>query len=215
MRRRAIRPLARAAVAQPAILFLLLLAISPAQSQTSAQTCGNANASADQTISSCTQLLRSGTLSGSDLAVAYNNRGVGYLNKNLLDEAISDFDQALHVNPGYLAVYLERAVAYLEKGQADRAISDYTQALRISPNLADAYYKRGLVHQNMGQDDLAIADYTQALRIKPTNAVVYYYRGIAYHSKGHDDLASADFNQALRINPNLAPARAALQQLTH
>ncbi|HXP92392.1 MAG TPA: tetratricopeptide repeat protein, partial [Candidatus Binatia bacterium] len=74
-----------------AILGLLLLAISPAWGQTAAQTCGDPNATPDQTIASCTQILQSGKLSGSSLAVAYNNRGVGYLDKRQLDEAIADF----------------------------------------------------------------------------------------------------------------------------
>ncbi len=194
------------------VLALALCAAAPARAQNAAQTCGDANASPDQTIAACSQLIASGKVTGNSLAIVYNNRGVGYLDKRQLDDAVADFSQALRADPNYVPALLDRAVAYLHKGQGDLAIADYTQALHLDPKNADAYYNRGLVNQNMGRDDDAIADYTQSIRLNPGNAVVYYYRGLEYRRRGQNDLAVADFTQALRLNPNLVPARTELER---
>jgi tetratricopeptide (TPR) repeat protein len=198
-----------------AAFIVVLLAASPVRAQTAIAACSNPNTPPDQTIAACTQVLQSGSLHGTDLAVAYNNRGVGYLSKGRYDDAIRDFTQAVRLDPKEPAFLIERADAYARNGHADLAITDYTGAARLDPNLADAYYKRGLLYDETGRLDLAIADYTHALKIKPTDAVALYYRGMAYHRNGKDELAKADFTQALRINPNLKPAQEALQDLTH
>ncbi len=77
-------------------------------------------------------------------AGAYNKRGVAYARKGQYDQAISDFNKALEINPRYATAYYNRGVAYARKGQYDQAISDFTKALEINPRYATAYYNRGL-----------------------------------------------------------------------
>ena len=55
-------------------------------------------------------------------AEAYNNRGVAYAAKGQYDQAISDYNKALEMNPRFAKAYYNRGLAYWRKGQPDQAI---------------------------------------------------------------------------------------------
>jgi Flp pilus assembly protein TadD len=69
----------------------------------------------------------------------YNNRGIAYGEKGQYDQAISDFNKAIEMNPAYGKAYTNRGIVYRLKGQYDRAISDFNKAIQISPLDAQAY----------------------------------------------------------------------------
>jgi len=69
----------------------------------------------------------------------YNNRGAAYGEKGQYDHAISDFDQAIEINPRYNKAYNNRGIVYRLKGQYDRAVSDFNKAIEINPLDAEAY----------------------------------------------------------------------------
>jgi tetratricopeptide (TPR) repeat protein len=132
----------------------------------------------------------------------YLNRGNGYLNKEMYDQAIADFNQAIRIDPNNASAYINRGVAYSGKGDYDRAIADYTQAIRLDSNSANAYEKRGWAYANKGDYDRAIADFTQAIRLNP-NFGVYNNRGLIYADMGDYNRAIADYNQAISLNPDV------------
>jgi tetratricopeptide (TPR) repeat protein len=59
---------------------------------------------------------------------------------------ISDFTQALEINPRLAMAFYNRGTAYGKKGQYDQAISDFNKALEINPRYAEAYYSRGIAY---------------------------------------------------------------------
>ena len=69
----------------------------------------------------------------------YNNRGIAYGEKGQYDQAISDFNKAIEINPRYEKAYSNRGIVYRLKGQYDRAISDFNKAIEINPTDAQAY----------------------------------------------------------------------------
>ncbi len=69
----------------------------------------------------------------------YNNRGAAYGEKGEYDQAISDLNKAIEINPRYNKAYNNRGVVYRRKGQYDRAISDFNKAIEINPLDAEAY----------------------------------------------------------------------------
>ena len=138
------------------------------------------------------------------IGIFLNNRGRAYYGKGKLDQAISDFKQALAINPNYAEAYNNRGVAHFHKGELDRAIKDYCQALRINPNYAKAYNNRGVVYCRKGIPGPAIRDYNRALKLNPNWAEAYYNRGLAYYDKGEFDKAIRDYDKTLVFNPHEA-----------
>jgi len=75
----------------------------------------------------------------------YNNQGAIYVAKGQYDQAISDFNKVLEIDPKFAGggAYYGRAMVYEKKNQYDQAILDFNKALEIDPKHASAYYNRG------------------------------------------------------------------------
>ena len=124
----------------------------------------------------------------------------------IYDKAISDFTQAIRLDPNDPRTYAERGTTYNLKHDNDRALEDYNQAIRLDPTLVGAYICRGNAYSGKGDYDRAITDHTQAIRLDPNFAGAYNARGAAYYGKGDYDKAIADFTQAIRLDPNFVGA---------
>ena len=123
-----------------------------------------------------------------NIQTAYNNRGTAYLHRGDYDKAISDYNQALRINPGYETTYYlyeNRGTAYLRKGDYERAIADYDQAVRIKPSYAMAYHNRGTAYLYKEDLEEAIADFNKALEINPGYAETYFNKALACEKIGH------------------------------
>ena len=97
----------------------------------------------EATIVDCTQSINSGKWKGRDQAANYTNRGNGYRDKNDLDHAIADFNEAIRLDPKLAMAFLGRGIAFSDKGDNDRAIADLTEAIRLDPKSAMAFDNRG------------------------------------------------------------------------
>jgi len=69
----------------------------------------------------------------------YNNRGIAFAEKGQYGQAISDFNQAIEINPRYDRAYNKRGIVYRLRGQYNQAISDFNKAIAINPLDAEAY----------------------------------------------------------------------------
>ena len=77
--------------------------------------------------------------------------GGAYYAKEDYGNAITDYTQAIKLNPEFAEAYSWLAQAYCRRGEAylrgfdyDNAIENFTQAIKLNPDFADAYYNRGL-----------------------------------------------------------------------
>jgi tetratricopeptide (TPR) repeat protein len=92
-------------------------------------------------------------------------KGIGYEEKELWDDSISEFNLAIEINPRYAEVYCIRSIIYIVKGQHDKAISDLTKAIELNPIYADAYNNRGIAYAFKGQFDMACSDWRRACEL--------------------------------------------------
>ena len=72
------------------------------------------------------------------------------------EEVITQFDQAIRLDPQHATAYLNRGVAYYDFGQPKRAIEDFDKAIRLDPQAADAYNDRGNAYLDLGQSERPI-----------------------------------------------------------
>lgn len=145
------------------------------------------------------------------LAVAYHDRGKTYLHLGQPQQAIEDFDEALHLIPPRLSpqravFYLNRGAAYNALGQAERALQDLDEAIRLDPQDAMAYYNRAASYNALNQFQRALDDFNKAIQLDPHFALAYSSRGVVYDNLGQYQRAIEDYGYAIRLNPELAVA---------
>jgi S1-C subfamily serine protease len=183
-----------------AIAFVVAIADSAAAMDPDWAACVN-SITPDAKIDACTRVINRDNQSIEDRVAALNNRGNSYNSKGEFDRAISDFTEAVRLNPAAAGPYYNRGNSYYGKGEFDRAIADFSQAIRLSPNLMAAYVYRGQMYNLKGDYDRALADFNRAVRLDPTEVVIYSNRGISYRGKGDYARAILELNNALRLDP--------------
>ena len=120
--------------------------------------------SPDFIIKGCTAWIQSGRDSVSNRALAFVSRGTAYYQKGAFNRAISDFTEAIRLDPKNAVAFGIRGRAYSKKRNVDEAIADYTEAIRLNPKDDSAFYFRGEAYRQKADYDRAIADYTEAIR---------------------------------------------------
>ncbi len=143
------------------------------------------------------------------IAQAYCNRGKCWIYTANYDKAISDFDEAITLDPSTAALaYSDRGQAWAAKGDGDKAIASFNEAIRLDPTNAIPYLNRGTVWGKMGgHDDEAIANFTEAIRLKLDFAEAYVSRGSGLRIKerigqGHFGLQRSDSAEP-KLRPSL------------
>ena len=128
------------------------------------------------------------------------NRGVYLQLQEQQEEAISQFDEAIQLDPRHVGAYNNRGIAYQNLGQYDQAIQDYDEAIRLNPQNTMTYNNRGSVYHTLGQHRRAIQDYDEAIRLSPQLAAAYNNRGGAYARLGQAANAKADQEKACQLD---------------
>jgi lipoprotein NlpI len=136
--------------------------------------------------------------------MAFNDRGVAYLDKGDDDRAIGDYSEAIRIDPEDANAFTHRGAAYRARGDLDLASADYNAAIRIDPKSGKALVGRGDVFSIRGGNDRALADYNEAIRLNPNSPLGYFARGRSYLFAGAVEKALADFNAARAQAPENA-----------
>ena len=141
----------------------------------------------------------------------YETRGLVYFNSGRHDQAISDYNEAIRLNPKNNRIYNYRGDAYLAKGDFDRAINDYSKAIENGFSDVSVYMNRGTAYSLKDQYSEAIADFNEAERLDDRSVVmcsvaVYCNRGDAYLRKCEYSRAKSDYDEAIELNPRYAEA---------
>lgn len=137
-----------------------------------------------------------------DNVIALNNLGNDLLQKGQADEAITNYEKAIQIDPSYTEALLDLGNAFLQKGEMDRAMGQYQKTLGINPRHAEAHSNLGFVLHQEKRLDEAIAQYLEALEIKPDMLETRLNLGVAFQQKGELDKALDQFQKAVDINPD-------------
>jgi tetratricopeptide (TPR) repeat protein len=136
----------------------------------------------------------------------YVNLGNAAFVKSDFDKAISDYNEAIRLNPKDAIAYLQRGLAYVMKMDFDKAIDNFSESIRLNPKDAITYCERGSIYDVKGEYDNAINDYNEALRIDPKNIKALLKRGLAHSKKEEPEKAIKDYNQVFQLDPTNARA---------
>jgi tetratricopeptide (TPR) repeat protein len=162
-------------------------------------------------------------------AGSFLDRGISFVSQGNYEMAISEFTEAIRLNPGLNTVYIMRGRALFSHASEiivkenlssivdedhtaehlqifDQLIGDFTMALRIDPHNAVIYRDRGRVYFARKDLDRALADFDQAIRMDRNFPEAHNNRGIVFYKRRVFDRAVSDFTQAIQMNPVFADA---------
>lgn len=98
-------------------------------------------------------------------ACSCNNCGVDKLVLGDIAGAISDFSEAIGMDPSFAPAWNNRGNARLAAGDLQLAIADYTRAITLDPYDAPAYHNRARAREASGDAKGAVADYSRAAEL--------------------------------------------------
>ena len=139
-------------------------------------------------------------------AEADNDLGAVFLGQGKVQEAMSQFEQTLRLEPDCAQAHNNLGIALAQTGSIEEAIAQYEQAMQINPDFAEAHYELGGEFENVERETEAIDQYEKALRIYPDYVGAHVNLGNAFLRIGKVTEATEEYEQALRINPNYAEA---------
>lgn len=125
------------------------------------------------------------------------------------DRALSEYGDAIRVDPNNSLAYLGRGVLLATRKRAyNRAIEDFDKVLALQPDNVDALISRGNAYSQIGDNGRALADLDRAIQLAPDNPQAYVIRGLANNRRGQKQLAMQDYEAALKIAPRYPQALA-------
>jgi tetratricopeptide (TPR) repeat protein len=163
-------------------------------------TCRDREADAAARLAACEKLLDGGNLTGKDLAIALDVRGIAAISKHQDDKAVAVLTAAIAADPENALVLGRRGFVYERKGQIDLAMADYDAALERRPNFGMAYNNRGTIHLRRGALQSALDDFNAAIRAVPTLYLGYANRGRVRAMMADYQGALADFDAAEKLD---------------
>jgi tetratricopeptide (TPR) repeat protein len=116
----------------------------------------------------CDDALLRENLSQYEIVATHVNRGILRLRRGLVEAAITDFDEAIRLDPQQAEAYLNKGTALLQRDNPTEALQLYTVALeRDTSRPAIAHYGRAIANEQLGNVRQAYADYQRASQLAP------------------------------------------------
>lgn len=132
-------------------------------------------------------------------AYAYLERGKTRAGADNFQDALSDFNRAIELQP--------TAETYRERGQTrdklkdkQGALADFAEALKLQPSDAETYYQRASVQKDLGNKNQALTDLNKSLDLQSNNVLALIARGNIAIEMGNKNQALADFNTAIKLD---------------
>src|SRR6266566_2125056 len=145
-------------------------------------------------------------------AARLNNLGVAYMNQQLFEKGLKEFQQAAEADPKFAIARLNEGIAYLNLQKVDEAKAALEAALKQDPKNPNAWYGLGMLAKNTGDAQAAIDAFKHVIEIDPNDADTWYFLGTAYVQAKQFPLAIEAFQHALKLNPLHASAEFGLSR---
>ena len=142
-------------------------------------------------------------LSLSNLDFYYSKRAIYYYLHDDFNLAISDYSNAIELNPNDPDYYYWRANSKKAISDYKGAISDYTKCIELDLKNINAYSSRGRIYSTLKEYKNAITDYVKIIELNPNDANSYNNLSWYTHLAGDSKKALKICNDGININPEL------------
>ena len=127
-------------------------------------------------------------------ALALAERGLG-------ESAITLYEEAIRLDPGFVEAIVNVARLHLEKGDLRRASTWLDRAARVNPDYPHLYRVRGLIALARGRLQDALAAFGRARALAPENVETLANLGTTLLRLGILDGSRTVLEQAFRLDP--------------
>ncbi len=138
--------------------------------------------------------------------MAYNNLGTALLKTGRVDEAITQFNRALEIQPDYAVAHNNLGNALLRLGRTADSYAHLEKALEFDPSNVEAHNNMGNTLVQMGRTDEAAAHYNKAVEIDPRYVQAHNNLGALFLQTGRVEDSVAHLQTALAMEPENADA---------
>jgi len=145
-------------------------------------------------------------------AARLNNLGCAYMNQQLFEKGLKEFQQAAEADPKLVIARLNQAIAYANLQKIDEAKALLEDVIKQDPKNPNAWYTVGMLAKNTGDAPAAIEAFTHVTGIDPNDPDTWYFLGTAYVQGKQFPQAIDAFEHALKINPLHASAEFGLSR---
>ncbi len=152
-------------------------------------------------------LLAANSNSNPQEAVRLNNIGVAYMNQQLFQKALANFEQAAAADPKLAVATINRGVALLNLQRVDEAKAFLEQAAKTNAKDPHAWYNLGLYYKNSSNAKNAIDAFDRVTEIDPKDADTWYFLGSTNAQLRQFPQAIAAFDHALKLDPHHASSQ--------
>jgi tetratricopeptide (TPR) repeat protein len=156
-------------MAFPRTLVLAFVVLGPLASMAAADDraiCGAVPIKSDA-VGACSRIIAAPRTSAHDRMMALTFRGDAKRSQGDNGGAITDYSQALTLQPDYRPALIGRGIACRQSNDPTRAIADFDQAIKLDPKDAKALYERGVTKSKAGDGPGGDADMSAAKAINP------------------------------------------------
>ena len=99
----------------------------------------------------------------------------------MADEALSECEKALELDPRNARAHNTLGVAYEKRNLMDEAVNSFREAVALNPNFAVAYNNLGLAYLKQDLFFEAISEFHTALEINPIYSEVQSNLALTHH----------------------------------
>jgi Flp pilus assembly protein TadD len=137
-------------------------------------------------LRTCNELARANP----HLVGIHNVLGNSYFTCGQVDQAITEYRQAVEIQPGEPGTHYNLGQAYFKKGITEAAEAEYKNALQLNPAYLPAHSNLGYLYLLTGKLDAAIGEYRVVLAENPACVEALHTLGSALLLKGEPSLSA-------------------------
>jgi protein O-mannosyl-transferase len=140
------------------------------------------------------------------IADAHYNLGVALAARGKLDEAISNYREAIRLDPKSGIAQNNLGNALANEGRLDEAIVQYREAIRLKDDFSVAHNNLGNALKAQGKLEEAVAQYRAAIRLDDHSGAVHNNLGNALAAQGKLEEAISHYREAIRLKADYSEA---------
>jgi len=128
--------------------------------------------------------------------------GILYSKTDRFEEAVKEFEQALHCDPVNSDALNELALTYEKLGKQDKAEETYKKAIDLKPNYWAAYSRLGVFYYIQSRIEEAEKMFLRSTELMTESIRDYNNLIVIYYMLGQNESAEAMFEKSIAIKPN-------------